>query len=160
LILIKKLIISTKLTIPLDSRHQTPNKWNETIPTLFSQVRIHSTGFIFVTFDYNGGFKNGKFVVKIYRCFLTAKNHRATSTSLLALVQSEVSSHKATSSPESPSNKNHLNIMKLTDSEYLHFFLLLVLRVWTIEVQIFNFEAMEKMSKCSWFVVISRLKFA
>ena len=27
-----------------------------------------------------------------------------TSTSLLALVQSEVSSHKATSSPESPSN--------------------------------------------------------
>ena len=30
--------------------------------------------------------------------------HRATSTSLLALVQSEVSSHKATSSPESPSN--------------------------------------------------------
>jgi hypothetical protein len=35
LILIKKLIISTKLTIPLDSRHQTPNKWNETIPTLF-----------------------------------------------------------------------------------------------------------------------------
>jgi hypothetical protein len=28
----------------------------------------------------------------------------ATSTSLLALVQSEVSSHKATSSPESPSN--------------------------------------------------------
>jgi hypothetical protein len=31
----------------------------------------------------------------------------ATSTSLLALVQSEVSSHKATSSPESPSNVSH-----------------------------------------------------
>jgi hypothetical protein len=29
-------IISTKLTIPLDSRHQTPNKGNETILTLFS----------------------------------------------------------------------------------------------------------------------------
>ena len=36
-LLIKKLIITTKLTIPLDSRHQTPNKWNEIIPTLFSQ---------------------------------------------------------------------------------------------------------------------------
>ena len=35
LILIKKLIISTKLTILLDSRHQTPNKLNETIPTFF-----------------------------------------------------------------------------------------------------------------------------
>ena len=81
----------------------------------FPQVRIRSTGFIFVTVSitslYNGGFKNGNFVVKIYRCFLTVKiskatwlNHRATSTSLLAVVQSEVSSHKATSSPESPSN--------------------------------------------------------
>ena len=115
LVLIKKLIISTKLTIPLDSRHQTPNKWNETIPTLFSRVRIRSTVFIFVTVSitnvYNGGLKNGNFVVKIYRCFLTVKiskatwwNYRATSTSLLALVQSEVSIHKATSSPESPSN--------------------------------------------------------
>ena len=52
LILIKKLIISTKLTIPLDSHHYTPNKWNETTPTLFSRVRICSTVFIFVTFDY------------------------------------------------------------------------------------------------------------
>ena len=69
LILIKKLIISTKLTIPLDSRHQTPNKWNETIPTLFSRVRIRSTVFIFIAVSitslYNGGFKNGNFVVKI-----------------------------------------------------------------------------------------------
>ena len=113
ILLIKKLIISTKLTIPWDSRHRTPNKLNETIPTLFSRVRIRSTVFIFVTVSittvYNGGLKNGNFVVKIYRCFLTVKiskatwwNYRATSTSLLALVQSEVSSHKATSSPESP----------------------------------------------------------
>ena len=117
LILIKKLIISTKLTIPLDSCHQTPNKWNETILTLFSQVRIRSTVFIFVTVSitslYNGGLKNGNFVVTIYRCFTvktvkiskaTWQNYRATSTSLLALLQSEVSSHKATSSPELPSN--------------------------------------------------------
>ena len=57
----------------VDSRHQTPNKWNETIPTLFSQVRIRSTVFIFVivsiTSLYNGGLKNGNFVVKIYRFF-------------------------------------------------------------------------------------------
>ena len=117
LILIKKLIISTKLTIPLDSCHQTPNKLNETMPTLFSRVRIRSTVFIFVTVSitslYNGGLKNGNFVVKIYRCFTvktvkiskaTWQNYRATSTSLLALLQSEVSSHKATSSPELPSN--------------------------------------------------------
>jgi hypothetical protein len=73
LILIKKLIISTKLAIPLDSRHQTTNKWNETIPTLFSRLRICSTVFIFVTVSitslYNGGLKNGNFVVKIFRCF-------------------------------------------------------------------------------------------
>ena len=117
MILIKKLIISTKLTIPLDSRLQTPNKWNETIPTLFSRVRIRSTVFIFVTVSItsfrNGGLKNGNIVIKIYRCFTvktvkiskaTWYNYRATSTSLLALVQSEVSSHKATSLPESPSN--------------------------------------------------------
>ena len=135
LILIKKLIISTKLIIPLDSRHQTPNKWNETIPMLFSRVRIHSTVFIFVTvsitslynymncvnnmwrvntlvldcidnwdivtlcfitpikevclnwqnfigyrYRYNGGLKNGNFVVKIYRCFTvkTVKISKAT----------------------------------------------------------------------------------
>jgi hypothetical protein len=41
--------ICAKLTIPLDSRHQTPNKWNETIPTLFFRVWIRSTVFIFVT---------------------------------------------------------------------------------------------------------------
>jgi hypothetical protein len=115
LILIKKLIISTKLTIPLDSCHKTPNKWNETILTLFSpRVRIRSTVFIFVTVSitslYNGGLQNINFVVKIYLCFLTVKiskatwsNHRATSTSLLALVQNEVSSHKAISSPSNVS---------------------------------------------------------
>ena len=84
LILIKKLIISTKFTIPLDSRHQTPYKWNETIQTLFSRVRIRSTVFIFVTVSitslFNGGLKNGNFVVKIYRCFTvkTVKISKAT----------------------------------------------------------------------------------
>jgi hypothetical protein len=79
------------------------------IPTLFSQIRIRSTVFTFITVSiwslYNGGLKNGNFVVKIYDVkknhvlLLTVKISKATSTSLLALVQSEVSSHKATSSP-------------------------------------------------------------
>jgi hypothetical protein len=107
---------TTKLTISLDSRHQTPNKLNETIPKLFSRVRIRSTVFIFVTVSitslYNGGLKNEYFVVKIYRCFTvktvkiskaTYQNYRVTSTSLLALVQSKVGSHKVTSSPSNKS---------------------------------------------------------
>jgi hypothetical protein len=49
-------------------------KWNETIPTLFSRVRIRSTVFIFVTVSITSLYvplrlKNENFVVKIYRCF-------------------------------------------------------------------------------------------
>ena len=82
----------------------------------FPWVRIRSTVFIFVTVSitslYNGGLKNGNFVVKIYDVKIskaTWSNHRATSTSLLALVQNEVSSHKATSSP---SNVSHEDVTK------------------------------------------------
>ena len=50
----------------------------------FPRVRIRSTVFIFVTVSitslYNGGLKNGNFVVKIYRCFTvkTVKISKAT----------------------------------------------------------------------------------
>jgi hypothetical protein len=47
-----------------------------------------------------------------------------TSTSLLALVQSEVSSHKATSSPESPSNVSPVNTSDLCETTWKIFYFL------------------------------------
>ena len=48
----------------------------------FPRVPIRSTVFIFVTVSitslYNGGLKNGNFVVKIYQGFLTVKISKAT----------------------------------------------------------------------------------
>jgi hypothetical protein len=76
--------------------------------TPIKEVCLNWQNFIGYRYRYNGGLKNGNFVVKIYRCFTvktvkiskaTWYNYRATSTSLLALVQSEVSIHKATSLP-------------------------------------------------------------